>query len=209
MPKVHKLTVKQEKFVQGLFSGLSQREAYRQAFNCRRMSEKTMDEKACRLANADKVRARIDELTNELKSRTMVTIERVLAEYARLGFFDPRKLFNADGSPKEITDLDDDTAAAIAGLDVMEIWEGRGDDKRFVGYLKKYKIVDKKGALDSIAKHLGMFIDRQELAGPDGGPIHLQVSRTASMTDAELEAARRLLDEQDDASLDILPEITD
>jgi hypothetical protein len=29
------------------------------------------------------------------------------------------------------------------------------------------------------------------------------------MTDAELEAARRLLDEQDDASLDILPEITD
>ena len=91
----------------------------------------------------------------------------------------------------------------------MEIWEGRGDDRQFVGYLKKYKIVDKKGALDSIAKHLGMFIDRQELTGPDGGPLQMQVSRIAGMTETELDAARKLLAEDDDDSLDVLPEITD
>jgi phage terminase small subunit len=115
----------------------------------------------------------------------MVTVERVLQEYARLGFFDPRKLFNDDGSPKGIHELDDDTAAVLAGLEVMEIWEGRGEERQFVGYLKKYKLVDKKGALDSIAKHLGMFVEKHEHTGRDGGPIQMQ---TQSLSDSELEA---------------------
>lgn len=160
-----KLTIKQEKFAQGLFAGLSQREAYKQAYNCENWTDKSVDEKACVLANDVKVVSRIKELTDELKERNMVTIERVLAEYAKLGFFDPRKLFNPDGSPKEITDLDDETAAALAGLDVQEVYEGTGDDRRFVGYTKKYKLTDKKSALDSMGKYLGMFKDNINLTG--------------------------------------------
>ena len=98
-----KLTVKQEKFVQGLFAGLSQREAYKQAYNCGKMTDKTIDEAACKLAKDPKIITRLEELQNELKERNMVTVERVLQEYARLGFFDPRKLFNDDGKPKEIS----------------------------------------------------------------------------------------------------------
>lgn len=207
MPKENKLTVKQEKYTQGLFSGLTQREAYKRAFNCKIMSDKTIDEKACRLANTHKVRTRLDELKSALQNRNMVTIEKVLREYARLGFFDPRKLFNADGSPKGIMDLDSDTAAAIAGLDVAEIYEGSGSDRKFVGYKYKLKIASKVGALDSLAKHLGMFIDRTEIAGPDGGAIHMKISRTAAMTDEELEAARAELATDDDGEeMDILSE---
>jgi len=36
------LTPKQEKFVQGLFSGLSQREAYKQAYNAVNMKDTTI-----------------------------------------------------------------------------------------------------------------------------------------------------------------------
>lgn len=79
----------------------------------------------------------------------------------------------------------------------------------FTGYIKKYKIANKIGALDSMAKHLGLFIDRQEITGPDGGPLQMQVSRIAGMTETELDAARKLLAEDDDDSLDVLPEITD
>jgi phage terminase small subunit len=154
------LTVKQEKFVQGLFAGLSQREAYKQAFDCANMKAETIDVKACNLAKMDKVRARLEKLQNEYKERNMVTKERVLQEYARLGFFDPRKLFNDDGSPKGIHELDDDTAAVLAGLEVMEVYEGYGENREFVGYLKKYKLANKLGALDSIARHLGMFNDK-------------------------------------------------
>lgn len=106
------------------------------------------------------IQAAIQKAQEERAKRTEITADRVLKEYARLGFFDPRKLFDSEGKPIPIQDLDDDTAAAIAGLDVMEEYEGFGDNRTFVGYTKKYKIVDKKGALDSIAKHLGMFVEK-------------------------------------------------
>lgn len=160
-----KLTIKQERYVQGLFAGLSQREAYKQAFNCENMKDETIDVKASELANKDKIRVRLDELKNELKSRNMITAERVMAEYAKLAFFDPRKLFNADGTPKNITELDDDTAAALAGLDVQDVYEGYGEDRRFIGYTKKYKLSDKRAALDSIAKCLGMFKENVNVNG--------------------------------------------
>ncbi len=160
-----KLTIKQEKYAQGLFTGLSQREAYKQAYNCENTTDEVIDVKACELAKNGKVAVRIEQLTNELQLRNMVTVERVVAEYAKLGYFDPRKLFNDDGKPKDITKLDDDTAAALAGLDIQEIYEGSGEDRKFVGYTKKYKLADKRAALDSMAKYLGMFTDKIELQG--------------------------------------------
>ena len=86
-----------------------------------------------------------------------VSVERVIREMARIAFFDPRKLLNDDGTPKGLHELDDSTAAAIAGLDVLEEFEGSGQDRVQVGVVKKYKIADKKGMLDTLVRHLGMF----------------------------------------------------
>lgn len=86
-----------------------------------------------------------------------LTAERIKQEIARLALFDPRKLFDSDGQPKPITELDDDTAAALAGLDVLEEFEGTGEDRKFVGYTKKYKIADKNSALEKAARILGLF----------------------------------------------------
>ena len=58
---------------------------------------------------------------------------------------------------QDITTLDDDTAGALAGLDVLEEYEGSGRDREFVGYTKKYKIADKLRALEALGKHLGLF----------------------------------------------------
>ena len=87
----------------------------------------------------------------------IVTKDNVLREFARIAFVDPRKLFRSDGSPKPIEELDTDTAAALAGLEVREEFEGAGENRAFVGYTKKYKLANKLGALDSLAKHLGML----------------------------------------------------
>lgn len=66
-------------------------------------------------------------------------------------------MFTKAGDPIPVTELDDDTAACIVGLEVLEQWEGVGDDRRLVGQLKKYKIADKNAALDKAAKILGMY----------------------------------------------------
>jgi phage terminase small subunit len=103
--------------------------------------------------------------------RLEVTADRVLRELARLAFFDPRKLLNADGSPKALHELDDDTAAAIAGLEVFEEFAGAGQDRVQIGVVKKYKVADKNTALTNAMRHLGMLRDKVEHSGPDGKPL--------------------------------------
>jgi phage terminase small subunit len=155
------LTPKQERFVAEYLIDLNATQAAIRAG----YSEKTAYCTGHENLKKPEIQIALQAKRQKIEQSTEITIERVLKEFARLGFQDPRKLFNDDGSPKGIHELDDDTAAAIAGLDVMEIYEGTGKDRQFVGYLKKYKLADKKGALDSIGKHLGMFVDKKEVTG--------------------------------------------
>lgn len=86
-----------------------------------------------------------------------ISRERILTEMARCAFIDPRKLFNADGTLKKPHELDDDTAAALSSIETEELFDGRGDDRQFIGYGKKVKLWNKLGALDSLAKITGLM----------------------------------------------------
>lgn len=117
---------------------------------------------AAKLAQKQSViAARQDEQLEAME----LTEERVMRETARLAFFDPRKMFAADGRPLAITELDADTAACIVGLDVLEEFSGTGKDRVLIGHVKKYKIADKNSALDRAAKILGMFKKDNEQPG--------------------------------------------
>lgn len=70
------LTAKQEKFVQGIVSGLSQRQAYKRAFNCENMKEKTIDNKASALFNNEEIRGRYKEMIEEHKGKALWTREK-------------------------------------------------------------------------------------------------------------------------------------
>ena len=60
--KKKKLTPKQEAFVQGVVSGKSQYQAYRDAYDCKTASRATIDRKATALAGRDTIRTRISQL---------------------------------------------------------------------------------------------------------------------------------------------------
>lgn len=84
-----------------------------------------------------------------------ITIERVLKEYAKIGFSDITDYLDYDNSGvrlKASKDLADGKTAAIS--------EVRADVES--GEVR-IKLHDKKNALDSIARHLGMFKDSVEL----------------------------------------------
>ena len=99
------------------------------------------------------IQLEIQQAMQDRSERTKITADRVLEEIARLSFFDPRKLFNSDGSPKPINELDDATAAAIAGIDAVNI----GNSDVGIGQVLKYKIADKNTALEKLCKHLGLY----------------------------------------------------
>ena len=70
------LTAKQEKFVQGLVIGLSQRQAYYEAFpNSKKWKPETVDNKASKLFKESEIRARYKILMNEHKEKTLWTLE--------------------------------------------------------------------------------------------------------------------------------------
>lgn len=123
------------------------------------------------LLKKPEVQAYLAEKRKELQERTGVTQERVLREYARIAFFDPRALYTVDGALKHVRDLDGDSAAAIAGVEVHEEFVSDSPDRMAIGQTKKVKYVDKVRALDSLARHLGMFTDKIEHTGKDGAPI--------------------------------------
>lgn len=160
MAKTGELTVKQARFVEEyLIDGNATRAAVAAGY-----SEKTAQqmgtENLCKPLITQAIAAKqaiLDSQRMVRLAKMELTKDRVALEIARLAFFDPRKLFATDGSPLPIHDLDDDTAAAVAGLEVMEQFEGSGANRVFVGDLKKYKIADKNSALEKAAKITGSY----------------------------------------------------
>lgn len=69
------LTIKQEKFVQNIVKGMSQREAYKSSYNAKNMKDDTIDNKACNLFKQDKIRARYEELLKKIEDKTIMTAE--------------------------------------------------------------------------------------------------------------------------------------
>jgi phage terminase small subunit len=164
-----KLTIKQEKYVQGLFAGLSQREAYKQAYNCENMTDKSIDELACKLANDTKIVSRLKELTDELKSRNMVTVEKVLAELAKVGFADIKDYLEF-GTEKTLIGYDEDGNEVYGYKQVVKAKPSVEVDGSLISEVSisqkgvfSFKLHDKMAALDKMGKHLGMFTDKTEL----------------------------------------------
>lgn len=72
------LTAKQEKFVRNLIQGMSQREAYKKSYNAENMTDKTIDEEACRLFNDSKISARYNELIERAAVASVMTAQERL-----------------------------------------------------------------------------------------------------------------------------------
>lgn len=83
---------------------------------------------------------------------------------------------------KRIHEIDDDSAMAIAGFEVIELFEGAGDQKHAYGLLKKVKLTSKLGSLELLGKHLKLFNET------------LDVNLTISIAERINQAQKRLID---------------
>lgn len=76
-----KITPKQELFVQGIISGLSQRQAYRKAYKAEKMSDAVVDNKASAIFNKGEVRVRYRELLKQFSNMSLWSREQAFNEY--------------------------------------------------------------------------------------------------------------------------------
>lgn len=171
-----RLTDNQERFVQELIKGKSQREAYRIAYpNCKAM-DKTVDEYACRLMTNSKVLARYkelhDRLIQEAEDECIVTAKEVLAELKRIGFADIKD-FVSFRVAKTVVDYEDETGEPVIDYaPIIDIHDSNEVDGRVIQEVSisekgtfKFKLYDKMSALEKLGKHLGMFTDKIDIEG--------------------------------------------
>lgn len=174
------LTPKQRAFVREYLIDLNATQAAIRAG----YSEKAARSVAAENLTKPNIASAIDAAMKLRAERTDITADRVLKELAKIGFADIRKavkwqsaMITEEDNPEggDITviktvvtnmvqmvaseELDDETAAAIAEV-----------SQNTTGGVK-IKLHDKRAALVDIGRHLGMFKDRVEHSGPNGGPI--------------------------------------
>lgn len=161
-----------EAFAQFLAKGQPASEAYVSA------GYKESRPAASRLSTNVNVKKRVAELVARGADRTEITVARVLKELARLSFADIRQAFDEKGNLLDPSEWSDDFAASVSSIEVVTRSLPGKADKQLdsqphggalarrrnakVEYVTKIKVWDKNSALEKIAKHLGLFVDRIE-----------------------------------------------
>jgi phage terminase small subunit len=144
------LEPRQQRFVDEYLIDLNGTQAYMRVYGC---SEKAARTNAARLLTNAGIQAAIAAGRAKTAATLGLTRERVLAEYAKLAFFDMRQAYHDSGALKLPHELDEDAAAAIAAYETVEM--SGGDREAPPLLVRKIKWADKRAALDSIMKAQG------------------------------------------------------
>ena len=165
-----KLTDKEARFVEEYLvdlcaAGAATRAGY---------SPRTAKEIGYELLHRPRVADAIKKRQAVLRKKIGIDQERVLGELARIGFANILDYIRVDGdglARVDLSELSRDTGAAVASVEVDTRREA-GDSEDIIEKVK-FKLHDKISALDKIARHLGMFVEKHEHTGKDGEPLQL------------------------------------
>lgn len=156
------MTNAQKIFCDEYLIDLNATRAYKVAYpNCKK--DETAKSAGSRLLTNVNLQSYIADKMKKRERRTEITQDKVLKELAKVAFGDIRKLYTEAGSLKNIQDIDDESIAMLAGIEVFEEYEGYGADRERIGDTKKVKLTDKLKALELLGRHLGIFNDKIDI----------------------------------------------
>jgi len=122
-------------------------------------SEKTASAIACNLLRVPYIQEKLKAKMESKQEKFNLTADSVMQQLAAIVQFDIRKLYNPDGTLKNVDELDDDTAAAVSGIDVYLDKEKTDTGMKVVGETRKFKAFDKIQAIDRAMRHFGLLKD--------------------------------------------------
>jgi phage terminase small subunit len=180
------LTDKEQRFVEEYLIDLNATQAAIRAG----YSPKTARQIACENLTKPHIQDAVTLAMQERSERTKIDADRVLAEYALIGLSDIRHYqITASGALSLVDGAPDYAARAVASVKQKYFYDEDGNP---TGGETEIKLWPKVSALDSIARHLGMFIDRHRISGPDGGDLHVKHSADGQILDLLSSLSARL-----------------
>jgi phage terminase small subunit len=166
-----KLTDKQELFAREYLKDLNATQAAIRAG----YSEKTARATGCENLTKPDIAERIIHLKDARNEAVGVDAAYVLRRLVEIDQMDVLDIMKDDMSLKPVSDWPAPWRRYLSGVDVAEMFEGRGDDREMVGILKKIKWPDKVKNLELLGKHVTVQAFKEQVSnehtGKDGGPI--------------------------------------
>lgn len=162
-----KLTAKQKKFVQEYLIDLNATQAAIRAG----YSQKTASRIGPELLGKTCIVNAMQKAMKSREERTQVTQDRVLREYAKIAFAD-MKDYVSFRTEKVVIGIDDDGSPITDYRQIIDVKSSDEVDGTVIQEVSvnakgvfTFKLHDKKGALDALGRHLGMFKDKLEVPG--------------------------------------------
>lgn len=161
------LTDKQRRFVDEYLVDLNATQAAIRAG----FSQKTASSQGERLLRNGEVAAALAKAQHDRSSRVKVDADYVLARMVEIDQMDVLDIMADRMELKPVSDWPRVWRQYLSGFDLSELFEGTGDERAMMGMLKKIRWPDKTENLEMLGRRFGMFKDRVEHSGPNGGPI--------------------------------------
>ncbi len=184
------LSPKQTRFVEEFLIDLNGAAAVVRAGYSKRGAKQT----AYRLRQTPEIQDAIAAAMKARSKRTAADADAVIAELNLIAFSNMLDYMTIqdDGTVAiDFSAVDRDQGAAILELVVEEFTDGKGEDARGVKRTR-FKLADKKGALVDLGRHLGLFPNRHEVTGKDGGPLRVRPD-LSKLSEEELDVLERIL----------------
>lgn len=154
-----KLTDKQELFCQEYLIDLNATQAAIRAG----YSEKTAQQTGSENLSKPVIQARISELKSTRCEKLAVDAAYVLQRHIEIDRMDMADILTDEGYMKPIREWPKVWRQYLSGMDIAELWEGRGDEKEQVGVLKKIKWPDKVKNLELLGKHVDVQAYKEKI----------------------------------------------
>lgn len=129
------------------------------------------DAAAYKLLQKPEVKEAIEEYEALVVGESRKRIFRTIRQLEMIEGFDPRRMLDENGLYLPMDQWPDDVASAICGIEVEELFEGRGEDRRHIGRVKKYRVSSKIEAAKLRLQWLRQLSERHEVTGKDGAPL--------------------------------------
>lgn len=136
------LTPKQEKFVRNLVKGMSQREAYKNSYDAKNMSDKVIDNEASLLFNSREIAVRYKELMDRAATASIMTAQERLEFLTEVitGIQREHRVQHTEEGEKEYEEPAD-LNTKLKAVDLMNKMQGEYTTK-IEGELKVSKLED-------------------------------------------------------------------
>lgn len=125
-------------------------------------AEKTAKANASQFAADPAVRTVYEYLVSDALQRSGITLERCYRELAKIAFGDPKSLFGESGELLPPDKWPAASAAIVAEVQQIDMYEGVGPAREKVGVTNKIKFADKHAALRTAMQLLAAFPEKRK-----------------------------------------------